>query len=124
MLYKNNEDDSAQSSNQAVNVRPRGNRSADRRLWEQSHRARRKLLMIVRARDVNDLRNPPGSQLELLKGDRARQRSKSHDIVLATTVSKQIGSVKVFFRYGSITVTRQIAEITQLVCVTFSEPAF
>lgn len=39
------------------------------------HRARRKLLMIKRARDVNDLRNPPGNRLELLKGDRAGQYS-------------------------------------------------
>jgi toxin HigB-1 len=39
------------------------------------HRARRKLLMIKRARDVNDLRMPPGNRLEVLKGDRAGQYS-------------------------------------------------
>lgn len=38
-------------------------------------RARRKLLMLDQARDVNDLRTPPGNRLELLSGDRAGQHS-------------------------------------------------
>lgn len=33
--------------------------------------ARRKLLMIQRARELRDLRVPPGNRLEALKGDRA-----------------------------------------------------
>lgn len=32
--------------------------------------AYRKLVMIHRSRDVNDLRIPPGNRLEMLKGDR------------------------------------------------------
>ncbi len=38
-------------------------------------RARRKLLMLNQARDVNDLRVPPGNRLERLRGDRAGQHS-------------------------------------------------
>jgi proteic killer suppression protein len=37
--------------------------------------ARRKLLMIHRAKDLNDLRVPPGNRLEALKGNRAGQYS-------------------------------------------------
>lgn len=33
--------------------------------------ARRKLMMLARARDLKDLRSPPGNRLEALKGDRA-----------------------------------------------------
>lgn len=38
-------------------------------------RARRKLLMLHAAKDVNDLRVPPGNRLELLKGERKGQCS-------------------------------------------------
>ena len=38
-------------------------------------RARRKLLMIDAARDVEDLRVPPGNRLEKLSGDRDGQYS-------------------------------------------------
>ena len=38
-------------------------------------RARRKLLMLNQAIDVNDLRVPPGNRLEQLRGDRAGQHS-------------------------------------------------
>ncbi len=37
--------------------------------------ARRKLLYLHRARDLNDLRVPPGSRLERLRGDRKGQHS-------------------------------------------------
>ena len=37
--------------------------------------ARRKLLMIDKARDLADLRSPPGNRLEALKGDRQGQHS-------------------------------------------------
>lgn len=40
-----------------------------------SRQARRKLEMIHAAHTVQDLRNPPGNHLELLKGDRAGQHS-------------------------------------------------
>lgn len=38
-------------------------------------RARNKLLLVDAARDVNDLRVPPGNRLEALSGDRADQHS-------------------------------------------------
>lgn len=38
-------------------------------------RARRKLLMIDAATDVNDLRVPPGNRLEKLSGDRSGKYS-------------------------------------------------
>ncbi len=38
-------------------------------------RARRKLLVLNQAIDVNDLRVPPGNRLEQLRGDRAGQHS-------------------------------------------------
>ena len=37
--------------------------------------ARRKLLYLHRARTLQDLRQPPGNQLEALKGDRQEQYS-------------------------------------------------
>jgi len=37
--------------------------------------ARRKLLMLHRARELDDLRIPPGNRLEALKGDRSGQFS-------------------------------------------------
>lgn len=37
--------------------------------------ARRKLLILHRARNLTDLRSPPGNRLEALKGDRAGQHS-------------------------------------------------
>lgn len=37
--------------------------------------AARKLRLIHRAQDLNDLRVPPGNRLEALKGDRAGQHS-------------------------------------------------
>jgi proteic killer suppression protein len=37
--------------------------------------ATRKLRLIHRAQDLNDLRVPPGNRLEALKGDRAGQHS-------------------------------------------------
>jgi toxin HigB-1 len=37
--------------------------------------ARRKLLMLDRARNLGDLRVPPGNRLEALRGDRAGQHS-------------------------------------------------
>ena len=40
-----------------------------------SRAARRKLEMIHSAHALQDLRNPPGNHLELLKGDRAGQHS-------------------------------------------------
>ena len=42
---------------------------------ELARAARRKLLMIDRSTDVNDLRIPPGNRLEVLSGDRAGQFS-------------------------------------------------
>lgn len=42
--------------------------------------ARRKLLMLDQARQLNDLRSPPGNRLEAPKGDRAGQHSiRSND---------------------------------------------
>jgi toxin HigB-1 len=38
-------------------------------------RAKRKLAMIVAARELSDLLSPPGNQLEALKGDRKGQHS-------------------------------------------------
>ena len=38
-------------------------------------RARKKLLLVHASKDVNDLRVPPGNQLEKLSGDRAGQYS-------------------------------------------------
>jgi proteic killer suppression protein len=38
-------------------------------------RARKKLLLIHASKDINDLRVPPGNQLEKLSGDRAGQYS-------------------------------------------------
>jgi toxin HigB-1 len=38
-------------------------------------RAIRKLTMIEYARELNDLRSPPGNHLEAMKGDRAGQHS-------------------------------------------------
>lgn len=53
---------------------------ATARVWKQEYVKRfpptmqrvayRKLVMIHRSRDVNDLRIPPGNRLETLKGDR------------------------------------------------------
>lgn len=37
--------------------------------------ARRKLLMLHRAKELGDLKAPPGNRLEALKGDRAEQHS-------------------------------------------------
>ncbi len=37
--------------------------------------ARRKLLMLHRAKELTDLRVPPGNRLEALKGDRSGQHS-------------------------------------------------
>lgn len=37
--------------------------------------ARRKLMLLHAARDLNDLRSPPGNRLEALRGDRAGQHS-------------------------------------------------
>ena len=37
--------------------------------------ARRKLIMVHRARELLDLRSPPNNRLEALKGDRAGQQS-------------------------------------------------
>jgi toxin HigB-1 len=37
--------------------------------------ARRKLLLLHTAANVNDLRSPPGNRLEALKGDRSGQHS-------------------------------------------------
>ncbi len=47
------------------------------RLWPLDVQTvgRRKLRMINNARDLRDLRSPPGNRLELLKGDRAGQYS-------------------------------------------------
>ena len=42
-----------------------------RRLQSIERTARRKLLYLHQARRLDDLRAPPGNQLELLKGDRA-----------------------------------------------------
>ena len=40
-----------------------------------AQRARRKLVMLNQARDLKDLRVPPGNRLEALVGDRAGQHS-------------------------------------------------
>jgi proteic killer suppression protein len=37
--------------------------------------ARRKLLVLSQARQLNDMRSPPGNRLEALKGDRAGKYS-------------------------------------------------
>ncbi|NOQ42104.1 MAG: hypothetical protein GQ563_06345 [Desulfuromusa sp.] len=37
--------------------------------------ARRKLLMLHRSKELNDLRSPPGNRLEALKGNRSGQYS-------------------------------------------------
>jgi proteic killer suppression protein len=42
---------------------------------ELARAARRKLVMLDRATDVNDLRSPPGNRLEALGGERAGQFS-------------------------------------------------
>ena len=39
------------------------------------HVARRKLVMLNQARQLDDLRSPPGNRLEALKGDRKGQHS-------------------------------------------------
>jgi|TARA_B110000438_G_scaffold298514_1_gene346911 proteic killer suppression protein len=47
-----------------------------RRLPNQIHRtARRKLLYLDEALDINDLRSPPGNRLEQIHGDREGQWS-------------------------------------------------
>ena len=46
-----------------------------RRFRSIERAARRKLLMIHRAKDLGDLRVPPGNRIEALKGDRAGQHS-------------------------------------------------
>jgi toxin HigB-1 len=52
------------------------NDEASRRLPASIQRvARRKLLLLNQARQLNDLRSPPGNRLEALKGDRAGQYS-------------------------------------------------
>lgn len=38
-------------------------------------RAKRKLAMLVAARELSDLRSPPGNRLEALRGDRSGQHS-------------------------------------------------
>ncbi len=42
---------------------------------QNAKRARKKLLLVHASKDVNDLRVPPGNQLENLSGDRAGQYS-------------------------------------------------
>ena len=39
------------------------------------HRSQRKLMILNNARDLNDLRVPPGNRLKTLSGDRAGQHS-------------------------------------------------
>ena len=52
------------------------NRRFSRRLPHDIQRiARRKLVMLQRSRDLNDLRVPPGNRLEQLHGDREGQYS-------------------------------------------------
>ena len=52
------------------------NDEASRRLPTQIHRtARRKLLLLHQARNLQDLRVPYGNHLEALKGDRKGQHS-------------------------------------------------
>ena len=46
-----------------------------RRFQSFEQEAREKLLLLHAATDVNDLRVPPGTRLEKLKGDRAGQWS-------------------------------------------------
>ncbi|MEM1289241.1 MAG: type II toxin-antitoxin system RelE/ParE family toxin [Pseudomonadota bacterium] len=46
-----------------------------KRFGKIERQARRKLLLVATARDLNDLRVPPGNRLEALKGDRAGQHS-------------------------------------------------
>ncbi|GFO54451.1 plasmid maintenance system killer protein [Geomonas sp. Red276] len=51
---------------------------ADRRVakfMEIERTARRKLLLLNQARNLQDLRNPPGNRLEALAGDREGQYS-------------------------------------------------
>ena len=55
------------------------------KVWEENYSKRfpkdiqrvglRKLVLIHRSRDINDLRIPPGNRLELLSGDRKGQYS-------------------------------------------------
>lgn len=52
------------------------NRTRSRRLPAHIQRvARRKLVMLNQARELNDLRVPPGNRLEALRGDREGQHS-------------------------------------------------
>jgi proteic killer suppression protein len=52
------------------------NRTRSRKLpGDIQHRARRKLLMIANAKDIQDLFSPPGNRLEQLKGNRMGQMS-------------------------------------------------
>lgn len=44
-------------------------------MTEVSPYARRRLEMMHAAQKLDDLRNPPGNRLEILKGDRAGQHS-------------------------------------------------
>jgi len=46
-----------------------------RRFGQIERAARRKLLLVHRARVLGDLRVPPGNRLEALRGDRAGQHS-------------------------------------------------
>ena len=46
-----------------------------RRFDQFSRAAQRKLQLLNAARDLNDLRVPPGNRLEVLKGDRKGQHS-------------------------------------------------
>lgn len=64
-------------------IRSFANRDTERLFRDQHVRrfsaierpARRKLLLLASAKDLNDLRSPPGNRLEALKGDRAGQNS-------------------------------------------------
>ena len=52
------------------------NRLVSRKLPENiQHLARRKLIMLDAATELNNLRVPPGNRLEALKGNRKRQHS-------------------------------------------------
>ncbi len=51
-----------------------GNRNV-RRFAAIERPAQRKLLLLNAARDLDDLRSPPGNRLEALKGDRKGQHS-------------------------------------------------
>jgi proteic killer suppression protein len=48
---------------------------SSRRFQAIARVARRKLLWLAAARDLSDLRSPPGNRLEALKGDRRGQYS-------------------------------------------------